>query len=472
MDAPRTRAGRRDASSPRQARPPLSSWLLGILRRPRRNPFRRNRVEGRPLGDVRAAEVYPGASADERGEGPLILSECSGTQENPLDLVKADRGGSSPGSAASRSAPFSTRLDAFPQEIVEELSETEDRSKAGALVVPLLPLFVVAASTFSPPTDRHAEGEEVADPHNASNDETPRTDTSSCEGSGGRHLPLAVPDKSPTSLPEEAPLQNASFAQASEGPLISRLAQHLLCCSCMKSYTQERGPQPDLELGREGASRQEAVEPRGDTAHAEPLVYGEFVFSRPSGGHQARPCQVAAKERGVALNPILRTRRSLLPQPTDASISPPPSEQRRKLQTSESSQKSLNEGPLELGQGDPPEPEGSAYCPWVLLSCFSLKGRGKAPLSLWPSGRATPSLSSSWAHSPRLEAWDRHRATGVAWAPRAKCLRRLRDEQRQTWMEYQEIIMEDNSKRRQWVDVGDEGGQDGEAGRLTLNMLN
>ncbi|KAL8452071.1 hypothetical protein Emed_001612 [Eimeria media] len=474
MDELRTTgAGPRDASSPqqaRQARPPLPlpSWLVRVLGRPRRNPFRRNKGKGKgqgqgrprhPLGDVRGAGVSLGVSADERGEGPLILSESSETQQDFLNSLKADRDTSQPLS-------FPTCLD------VEELSETDDRSKATARVVPLLPLFVAAASTFSPPSDRQAEGQEEADSHKNSNEETPRTDTSSCDDAEGKqHVPLVTPNKSTISPPEEALAQNDSSDQTSEGPLISRIAHFLLCCSCMKSYTQGGAPQADLEVGREGASRHEAVEQRSESPHAEPLVYGQFVFDRPPGVHQTKPRQAAPKEKGVAFEPTFKTRRNLLPQPADASSSQPPSE--RQQTPNSSHHHSLNEGPFEHGQEDSPAPEASACCPWVLVSCFSLDGREKnAPLSSRSSGRSARGLSSSWVHLPHLEAWGRHRATGVVRAPRAKCLRRLRDEQRQTWMEYQEVIMEDNSKRRQWVDVGDQGGEDGEAGRLTPGSLN
>ncbi|KAL8438493.1 hypothetical protein ACSSS7_000128 [Eimeria intestinalis] len=459
MDAPTTRAGPKGA--PRPARAPLPSCLLGVLRRPRRNPFRRNREEGSRLRDGRAGGASLGVLAVERAEGPLISSEFRLKQEYPLGSLKGDRGASSAGSAASGPASWSTCFDAFPQRVVEELSETDDRSRAAARVVPLLPLFVAAASTFSPPGDRLAESGELADFNRASTEETPRTDTSSCDAARDRHLPLAVPGKS-TPLPEEAPIQDAPSAQASGGPLISRLAQLLLCCSSLKNHTQQGASEAGLEWGREGPNPEEAVKHRSNKSQAEPLVYGHLVLPRPPEDYQTRPSRAPAKKRGVAFEPTLRRER-MLPQPTVASRPPPPFEMSGEQQTSTSSPRPLKEEPLENGLGVSPAPEAGAWCPWALLSCFSLGNRGEPSLAFTPSWTAARGLSSYWAHPSQQEDGGPRCATCVVGAPRAKCLRRLRDEQRQTWMEYQEVIMEDNSKRRQWVDVGDEGDEDGQA---------
>ncbi|CDI81315.1 hypothetical protein, conserved [Eimeria acervulina] len=43
----------------------------------------------------------------------------------------------------------------------------------------------------------------------------------------------------------------------------------------------------------------------------------------------------------------------------------------------------------------------------------------------------------------------------LACGTRCRSLRRVKDEGRQVWMEYQEVTLRDNSKRFQWVELAD-----------------
>lgn len=115
------------------------------------------------------------------------------------------------------------------------------------------------------------------------------------------------------------------------------------------------------------------------------------------------------------------------------------------------------------------EKQSGGYGDWLLRYCG-----GPANCCSWALGFCTKTPEPTEADAVLAEASRWASRAAIAGAPRQleqlykeaqldpiagirhRVLRRVRDEDRNTWLEYQQVTLFDNSVRLQWMDVGDE----------------
>ncbi|CDJ43310.1 hypothetical protein, conserved [Eimeria tenella] len=97
----------------------------------------------------------------------------------------------------------------------------------------------------------------------------------------------------------------------------------------------------------------------------------------------------------------------------------------------------------------------SGLCGWVLSPCAWLHASSEFEEKLNDSGPEGD--DSACRESKKDSLWHDVSFQTVS-GVRRRTLRRVRDEERHVWMEYQELTLLDNSRRFQWVEVVDNGG--------------
>ncbi|KAL8424647.1 hypothetical protein Efla_006395 [Eimeria flavescens] len=232
------------------------------------------------------------------------------------------------------------------------------------------------------------------------------------------------------------------------------LAVRLLFCSCW-SDTQQKASPPDefvsLEIQRnfkyEGLGEERGRQLTQEPANSKtaPPVHEDVLLQRQQEGSSSSS---GAAGRGLVIREGQRSSKQRHAAAASQQQSPPAQQTETNgtpgMQLSSSQERHSS--------------KQSCSCRSWLFGLFSSQSEGSAASQSRMQQQQTAPMSSLWVASWNTTPDTDRRLSGYPAKIHCRSLRRIKDESRQIWMEYQEVTLDDNSKRRQWVDVGHEDG--------------
>ncbi|CDJ48681.1 hypothetical protein, conserved [Eimeria brunetti] len=323
----------------------------------------------------------------------------------------------------------SRRIDRTPADVqrpeASPEEDTERRGKHADARGPTTPPIPVSSRSSVPPSDSAT----------AAND-----------------VPSSIPSLLSEKVPEEEDCMKDSFVLSTTKGVVPEIIN--------ESSTKEGVGEESAYVGcRELQIQPEECESTGDTEDASLVVTGTSEKLCPACYSLVKRGEKSAVARD---KPEAVTGEAL--QSAECDQTPPLPSPNIQWQHSGRGQQSLHQ--LSAQEGQPqPEPNKLLFGPaawasltsfWALMfsSCVGLP----TPLHherIEKSAEAEEDENNAALKSHQGTLWSESNLQ-LACGTRCRKLRRVKDEGRQVWMEYQEVTLHDNSKRFQWVELTDD----------------